>query len=143
MGELELRKKQAETEKLRLDEQRLAEQLASKEEDLALQDQNFRTLEEAVQFKTQLLEKRFKQYQEVKTDIMDIQEEYAEEREDLLETIRSMTKQLKLKHAIIENFILPSDVEKMEERCTWEEEEEKWVLTKRTVEKGLQVRSQR
>lgn len=54
-----------------------------------------------------------------------------------------MTKQLKLKHGIIENFILPSDVEKMEERCTWDEEEEKWILNKRTEDSGLQIRSQR
>lgn len=80
---LELRRKQAESERLRADEQRLAEQLAEREEGLIEQDENFRTLEEAVQFKTQLLEKRFKQYQEVKTDIMDIQEEYAGEREAL------------------------------------------------------------
>lgn len=70
---MELRQKQAEAERLRLEEQRLAEQLAEKEEDLTQQNQNFSTLEEAVHFKTQLLEKRFKQYQEVKTDIMDIQ----------------------------------------------------------------------
>jgi len=141
---LDLRRKQAESERLRSDEQALAEALAEKEEGLLEQDENFRTLEEAVQFKTQLLEKRFKQYQEVKTDIMDIQEEYAEEREDLLETIRSMTKQLKLKHAVIENFVVPADVEKMEERCQWDEDAEKWILEKRTAETGgIQIRSQR
>ena len=32
---------------------------------IVFQDKTFRTLEEAVHFKTQLLEKRFKQYQEV------------------------------------------------------------------------------
>ena len=86
---------------------------------------------------------------------MDIQEEYAEEREvlllvlpsalphqsygpnpnpdqDLLETIRAMTKSLKLKHTVIENFIPNSDVEKMEERCIWDEDGETWVLQKRT-----------
>lgn len=140
---LELRKKQAATEQLRHEEQHLAEQLAEKEEGLAEQDQNFRTLEEAVHFKTQLLEKRFKQYQEVKTDIMDIQEEYAEEREDLLETIRAMTKSLKLKHTVIENFIPNSDVEKMEERCIWDDDAETWILQKRTEEQGLEIRRQR
>lgn len=55
-----------------------------------------------------------------------------------------MTKMLKLKHAIIENFVLPADVEKMEERCQWDEDEERWVLQKRTAESGgLQIRSQR
>jgi len=141
--ELELRKRQAETEQLRLEEQRLAEQLAEKEEDLHLQGENYATLEEAVQFKTELLEKRFKQYQEVKTDIMDIQEEYADEREDLLDTIRQMTRDLKLSHAIIENFIPCDDVEKMEERCKWDDDEEKWVLAKRTEEQGLTIRAAR
>lgn len=141
---LELRRQQAEAERLRSEEQELAEKLAEREEGLVEQDENFRTLEEAVQFKTQLLEKRFKQYQEVKTDIMDIQEEYAGEREDLLETIRSMTKMLKLKHAIIENFVVPTDVEKMEERCVWDEDEERWVLERRDAETGgLKIRSQR
>jgi len=143
--ELELRKKLAETERLRREEQMLAEQLAEKEDDLSLQDDNFRTLEEAVAFKTELLEKRFKQYQEVKTDIMDIQQEYGDDREDLLETIRSMTKQLKLKHTIIENFIPTNDVEKMEERFRWDEDEENWVMVPREIggDEGLNIRTQR
>lgn len=103
-------------------------------------DQNFSSLEQAVQYKTELLEKKFMQYQEVKTDIMDIQEEYAEDREDLLETIREMTKTLKLKHMIISDFVPQQDVERMEERFRWDEEDEKWVMSQRTEEQGLNVK---
>jgi len=141
--QLDLKRKQAEMAERRAEEQRLAQELAEHEDESALFEDKFDSLQESVEVKTKRLEKLFSKYQGVKTEINDIQEEYSWEREDMLDTIRELTKMLKLRQSVIEAFVPPNDVQAIECRAKWDVEEEEWVLAQRTVEEGLSIRSKR
>ena len=58
----------------------------------------------------------------------DVQEEFQREREDMLDTIRELSKQLKLKEFLMKNFIPIGEERKFEVRATWNNEEELWDL---------------
>merc|ERR1719158_56124 len=141
--QLDLQRKQAEMAERRLEEQRLAQELAEQEEEQAMFEDKFDSLQESVDVKTKRLEKMFEKYQAVKTEIQDIQEEYSFEREDMLDTIRELTKMLKLRQSVIESFVPPNDVAAIECRAKWDVDEEEWVLATRSIEEGLSIRSKR
>ena len=52
-----------------------------------------------VEVKTKKLKKLWSKYQTAHREIKDIQEEFQQERSDMLDTIRELTRQLKLKEA--------------------------------------------
>ncbi|KAK3264115.1 Envelope glycoprotein gp160 [Cymbomonas tetramitiformis] len=58
----------------------------------------------------------------------DINEEHQREREDMLDTIRTLSRQMKLKEIIIYSFIPREETEKVKRRAVWEEEHECWIL---------------
>ncbi len=93
----------------------LARQMAEKEEANFQLNEKYSSLQEEVQSKTKKLKKLFLKYQQAKTEIDDLNCEFEEERNDMLETIRDLTKQMKLKDLIIDNFI-PPKVKKFEQK---------------------------
>jgi hypothetical protein len=52
------------------------------------------------------------------------------EREDMLDNIRELTTQLKLKTLIIENFVPKTSVVDIESRAVWNKEKDNWDLPK-------------
>ena len=92
-------------------------------------------------------------YQQAKTEIKDLQSEFQMERDDMLDSIRELNKQLKLKDFIIQHFIPPKvspllflrkvtetihdhkyalmfDDVKNGGRAVWDEEQENWTIPK-------------
>lgn len=63
-----------------------------------------------------------------KTDIRDIQEEWQTEKEELLDTIRELSKQLKMKMLIINSFVPPEEITRIERRADWDEETGEWKI---------------
>ena len=58
----------------------------------------------------------------------DLQEEFQAERSDMLDTIRQLTRTLKLKDLVIANFIPEEFAKGIERRSQWKEEEDCWVV---------------
>lgn len=85
----------------------LAREMAEKEEENFQLNEKYSSLQDEVQSKTKKLKKLLVKYQQAKTEIEDLNCEFEEERNDMLETIRDLTKQMKLKDLIINNFIPP------------------------------------
>lgn len=85
----------------------LARQMAEKEEANFQLNEKYSSLQEEVQSKTKKLKKLWTKYQQGKNEIKDLNCEFEEERTDMLETIRDLTKQMKLKNLVISNFIPP------------------------------------
>ena len=52
----------------------------------------------------------------------DLQEEFHREREDMIETIKELTKELKSKNLVVDSFIPPEELLAIEERAVWNEE---------------------
>ena len=70
-------------------------------------EEKYSSLAEEVNSKTKKLKKIWAKYQQAKVDIEDLEHEFMNEKNEMLDSIRQLTKQLKLKDFIIQNFIPP------------------------------------
>lgn len=71
-----------------------------------------------------------------------MQEEFQSERSEFLDTIRELQQELKRKQLIIDNFIPPEEVERVEARARWDEEKGVWTLPRLEIA-GNSVRTKR
>lgn len=105
--EAELRKAQQELIAKREEELILARQMSEKEEANFQLEEQYSSLQEACQSITKKLKKLWKKYQQAKDEIEDLHSEFQTERTNMLDTIRELETQLKLKNLVIDNFIPP------------------------------------
>ena len=63
-----------------------------------------------------------------KTELGDIKEVIHREREDLMDRIRDLTREIRLKHLIIDQFIPAMEYMKIERRADWSDEINDWVV---------------
>jgi kinesin family protein 3/17 len=113
-----------------LRKQRELEEKVSKKEELNLQiEEQYSNLQEEANSKTKKLKKLWSVYIEQKSELKDLRAEHQREREDLLETIREMTIEIKLKQTIIAGFIPPEEQEIIHDCAEYDEANEKWRIT--------------
>ncbi|XP_042189420.1 kinesin-like protein KIF3C isoform X1 [Callorhinchus milii] len=90
----------------------------------------YTSLQQEVEVKTKKLKKVrkkiFSKLQSVKAEIQDLQDEHVRERQDLEHTQNELTRELKLKYLIIENFIPPEEKNKIMNRLCFDSEEDQW-----------------
>ena len=60
----------------------------------------------------------------------------------MLDTIRDLQRQLKLKDTILDNFVPPDEVEQLNRRATWNEENESWQVARLDIS-GNKIRGRR
>lgn len=126
--EAALRKAEIELRERQENESRIARELAEKEEANLQLEEHFSSLQEEVEVKTKKLKKLWSKYQAATSEVQDLQEEFQSERADMLDTIRQLTRTLKLKDLIICNFI-PEDFAKgIEKRAFWKDDEDCWTI---------------
>jgi kinesin family protein 3/17 len=108
----------------------LARELAEKEEANLQLEEHFSSLQEEVEVKTKKLKKLWAKFQGAVREQQDLQEEFQTDRSDMLDTIRQLSRTVKLKDVVIHSFI-PEDAAKvMERRAVWSAEEEAWTILK-------------
>ena len=78
-------------------------------------EENYSNAKEELKMKTKKLKKLWIKFTEKKEDLKDLHAEFGLEREDLIETIRALDKQIKLKHLIVDSFVPPNYVEIIEQ----------------------------
>ena len=91
-------------------------------------EKTYSSMQAEVDAKTKKLRKLFQKLQSTKQDIIDVTEEYNRDRRDLEETQQELLKELKLKYLIIENFIPPTEKEKLLSRAQYDEESDSWFM---------------
>lgn len=121
-----LRKTAAELEKKALDEKMLKRQLADAQENIALKEEKYSSLQQEAEVKTKKLKKLVAKLNEAKAEVRDVQSEWQREKEDMLDSVRDLTNQLKLKLMIINNFIPKDEALRLEQRAVWDEEAQIW-----------------
>lgn len=109
-------------------EREMQQQLEMQEEGTSEIKETYTSLQQEVDIKTKKLRKLFAKLQSVKTEIQDLQEEHSKERRDLEQTQNELTKELKLKYLIIENFIPPEEKVKILSRVVYDDDEDQWSL---------------
>jgi len=77
----------------------------------------------------------------VKGEMRELEHEFQEERESLLETIREQSRELKRLDQVVDLFLPFTERSKMWELSIWNEEEEEWRLPKLKPRSGIQALS--
>ncbi len=103
-------------------------ELEAAEEAELLMEENFSNAVEEMKMKSKKLKKLWIKYGEKKEDLEDLQEEFALEREDLVDTIRALDRQIKLKHLISDTFVPPNYVEMIEQNAMWDAANDRWLI---------------
>ena len=111
--EQELIKAQQEVDQRRKQEMLLERRLKEKEEEGLLLNQRFSSLQEEIDTKNAKLKKLWSKYQAASSEVKDLQQEFQREREDMVDTIRVLTQQLKLKSSVIQAFVPKEEAEKL------------------------------
>ncbi|KAM7125120.1 kinesin-like protein KIF3B isoform 1-T2 [Molossus nigricans] len=109
-------------------EREIQQQMESRDEETLELKETYSSLQQEVDIKTKKLKKLFSKFQAVKAEIHDLQEEHIKERQELEQTQNELTRELKLKHLIIENFIPLEEKSKIMNRSFFDEEEDHWKL---------------
>lgn len=109
-------------------EREIQQQMESRDEETLELKETYTSLQQEVDIKTKKLKKLFSKLQAVKAEIHDLQEEHIKERQELEQTQNELTRELKLKHLIIENFIPLEEKNKIMNRSFFDDEEDHWKL---------------
>ena len=63
-----------------------------------------------------------------KNDLTDLQDVIHREREDLMDRIRELTREIRLKHLIIDQFIPAQEYMRIERRAEWDDSQNNWMI---------------
>ncbi|XP_072533765.1 kinesin-like protein KIF3C [Salminus brasiliensis] len=118
-------KKQEITEQTRREREMQQQMLIQDEETLELRE-TFSSLQQEVEAKTKKLKKLYAKLQAVKAEIQDVNDEHVRTRQELEQTQNELTRELKFKYLIIENFIPPEEKNKIMNRLVFDSEEDQW-----------------
>ncbi|XP_034432696.1 kinesin family member 3Cb [Hippoglossus hippoglossus] len=123
---------------LELKRQQIAEQIRSEREiqqQMMLQDEEtvemketFSSMQQEVELKTKKLRRIYAKLQLVKGEIKDVIDEHVMTRQELEQTQSELTRELKYKYLLIENFIPPEEKNKIMNRLHFDGEEDQWRL---------------
>ncbi|KAL7513645.1 hypothetical protein ACHAXN_010899 [Cyclotella atomus] len=112
----------------------LSRKIAEKEDEKLYLEEKYSSLADEVQSKTKKLKKLWVKYQQAKTEIQDLEREFLVDKNETVDTIRDLTKQLKLKEFIISSFVPPKyallyDAVENGGRAIYDEAREAWTIS--------------
>ncbi|TYZ67957.1 hypothetical protein PybrP1_000455, partial [[Pythium] brassicae (nom. inval.)] len=131
--ERELRAAQAKVEEQKRQEMLLARELAEKEDSNVLLEEQFATLQDEVDDKTRKLKKLWAKHKAASTEVDDLKAEFQAEKEDMLDTIRELTRQLKMKHLLLGHFVPFDEAATIEKRAKYDPEVDEWKVDRLEV----------
>ncbi|DAZ94857.1 TPA: hypothetical protein N0F65_008159 [Lagenidium giganteum] len=128
--ERELRLAQKKIEDQKRQEMLLARELAEKEDSNMLLEEQYTNLQEEVDDKTRKLKKLWAKHKAAVTEIEDLKTEFQAEKEDMLDTVRELTRQLKLKQLILGHFVPFDEAAAVEKRAKFDGDLDEWKMDK-------------
>ena len=126
--EQELQKARMELDMRARQERQLAIELEKRAEENLNLEQRFSSQQEEIEDKNRKLKRLYTKYQVTSSEIKDLQREFQLERQDLVEEIRNLTQQIKLKTMTLNNFIPQDEIMHIERIAKWDDESEEWSL---------------
>jgi kinesin family protein 3/17 len=129
-------------EQQRVAELRMQQEIAAKAEAALANEEQFSNVQQEVEMKTKKLKKLWTKFQDAETTLKEEREAFQAEKADMLDTIRELGRQLKLKSLVLSNFVPPDGAELIEQRAVWNDEREDWDLPRLEIA-GNTVRPRR
>ncbi|KAL0245124.1 hypothetical protein GEMRC1_009204 [Eukaryota sp. GEM-RC1] len=126
--EIEMRRLEAENEERRRQEDELARELRSKEEEHKLFEQKYASVTEEIEMKTRFIQKLRAKVKTFESEIADLETEFQNERMDLVDQIRDLNQELLLKSAIIDSFIPEIVCDFIQRNAVYDDENDTWIL---------------
>lgn len=124
----ELEETEAQLQERLEEEEKIKRELEEAEERGLIMEKHYQSKQEELQEKTKILKKLWGKFQEKRTALDDLEDEFEVEKEDLINTIRELDRQLKLKNLVLDSFIPPHYVEVIESRSQWDPYNDSWVI---------------
>ena len=90
--------------------------------------ENFSSQQEQLEETDNEIQRVQTRYRMTKNELDDITEIIHREREDLMDRIRELTREIRLKHLIIDQFIPAFEYMRIEQRSQWDEETNDWHI---------------
>lgn len=131
--EAALRKAEQELISRKKKEHALARLMEEKEDEKMEIEGKYTSLNEEVEAKTKKLKKLCTKFRRSQTEIKDLQQEFQSERDEMLDSIRELDKQVKLKELVISSFIPPEFARKFDDKnnggsAAWDEDAQRWSI---------------
>ncbi|CAJ1074502.1 kinesin family member 3Cb [Xyrichtys novacula] len=120
-------KRQEIAEQIRREREIQQQMLLQDEETLEMME-TFSSLQQEVEMKTKKLKRLYAKLQLVRAEIKDVIDEHVTTRQELEQTQTELTRELKYKYLLIENFIPPEEKNKIMNRLHFDSEEDQWRL---------------
>jgi len=140
--EQELKRAEIEVQERKRQEARMKEELEHQVEEKLALEEKYSSVEDQVQKMTAKLEKLWHRHKQTQQEIQDLQREFQHEREDMLETIRELRKEVKLVCLTTESFVPMDHYHQIVENAYFDECTDEWVI-KNIELAGNRVRAQR
>ncbi|XP_058472234.1 kinesin-like protein KIF3B isoform X2 [Solea solea] len=120
-------KRQEIAEQIRREREIQQQMMLQDEETLEMRD-TFSSLQQEVELKTKKLKRIYAKLQLVRAEMRDVIDEHIVTRQELEQTQNELTRELKFKYLLIENFIPPEEKNKIMNRLHFDSEEDQWKL---------------
>ncbi|KAL7748910.1 hypothetical protein RI367_005824 [Sorochytrium milnesiophthora] len=124
----ELAMRTAELEEKRLQQVHLQQQLMQEDEQALQMEEEYTSLQEEVSAKTGKIKKLWNVLLSHKQEIADLTAEFQREREDLLDTVRDLSRELKLRMKIVERYVPDEELGWIEASSEWDASSERWRI---------------
>lgn len=111
-----------------LAEEKLKQDLKNAEETENYMNQQYKSQQEELDSKTSALKKLWDRYKSKEQLLLEIQEEFAAEREELMDNLRELTQQIRFRDVILETYVPLSVLQLIEERAEWDSLDDNWVI---------------
>lgn len=126
--EQDLLKTKSELEEKRIIQMRLEQELLQKDEEKINLEQRYTSQQDECEKKKKESEKISRKVAMKRNEMNDMQDEIHREREDLMDRIRELTREIRLKHLLIDQFIPSLEYMRIERRAEWSDEINDWML---------------
>lgn len=110
-------------------EREIQQQVMLQDEETLEMKETFSTLQQEVELKTKKLKRLYARLQAVRAEMRDVIDEHVINRQELEQTQLELTRELKYRYLLIENFIPPEERNKIMNRLKFDSEEDQWRLT--------------
>ena len=99
-----------------------------KEEEILLGESKYNSLQEEVEEQRKIIRKLRKKYKSALAEIKDLEREHELNKEDLLDTIRLLEKDIKINNAIMLNLLSPEELNKVRARARWRDDRNEFYI---------------